>query len=370
MLRRRRRRRRRDARPRPSCSRPCTRALEDLGRGPSRCCSWWRTSHWADRSTRDLLSFLFTRSFAGPVAVVASYRSDDLHRRHPLRAAVAEWARVPGVQRCSSARCGDARRAAGWCARCTAVRLARERRARRSSTGPRATPSSPRSWSVPPRHRPAGAARGPRRPAAGPPGPARRRRPRRWCAPPPAPGDGSPTSCWRRCWAAAATRSTGRCASAVEQQRAGARRRRLLRLPPRAARRGGLRRPAARRAGPPARGLRPRAVAAVRPRAPRPSSPATPARPTTWRPRCAPASRPATTRCPSAAPTRRRATTRRRWSCCADVPTADVDLVTLVIRTADAVVAVRPPGARPQAGRRTARAACRRTPPTTTGRVC
>ncbi|MGZ4436844.1 MAG: helix-turn-helix transcriptional regulator [Nocardioidaceae bacterium] len=56
-------------------------------------------AHWADRSTRDLLSFLFTRGFAGPVAVVVSYRSDDLHRRHPLRASVAEWARVPGVQR-------------------------------------------------------------------------------------------------------------------------------------------------------------------------------------------------------------------------------------------------------------------------------
>jgi DNA-binding CsgD family transcriptional regulator/RecA/RadA recombinase len=55
--------------------------------------------HWADRSTRDLLSFLVTRPFRAPVSVVASYRSDDLHRRHPLRATVAEWARVPGVQR-------------------------------------------------------------------------------------------------------------------------------------------------------------------------------------------------------------------------------------------------------------------------------
>jgi DNA-binding CsgD family transcriptional regulator/tetratricopeptide (TPR) repeat protein len=55
--------------------------------------------HWADRSTRDLLSFLFARSFRGPVVVVASYRSDDLHRRHPLRATAAQWARVPGVHR-------------------------------------------------------------------------------------------------------------------------------------------------------------------------------------------------------------------------------------------------------------------------------
>jgi predicted ATPase len=42
-------------------------------------------AHWADQSTRDMLSFLFTRPFLSPVAIVTSYRSDDLHRRHPLR---------------------------------------------------------------------------------------------------------------------------------------------------------------------------------------------------------------------------------------------------------------------------------------------
>jgi DNA-binding CsgD family transcriptional regulator/tetratricopeptide (TPR) repeat protein len=55
--------------------------------------------HWADQSTRDMLSFLFTRPFEGPVSVVASYRSDDLHRRHPLRRQVAEWSRLRGVHR-------------------------------------------------------------------------------------------------------------------------------------------------------------------------------------------------------------------------------------------------------------------------------
>ncbi|MEJ7707244.1 MAG: AAA family ATPase [Nocardioidaceae bacterium] len=55
--------------------------------------------HWADQSTREMLSFLFARRFIGPVAVVATYRSDDLHRRHPLRNAVAEWSRLPGVSR-------------------------------------------------------------------------------------------------------------------------------------------------------------------------------------------------------------------------------------------------------------------------------
>jgi len=55
--------------------------------------------HWADQSTRDLMSFLFSRGFDAPVALVASYRSDDLHRRHPLRRQVAEWARMAGVER-------------------------------------------------------------------------------------------------------------------------------------------------------------------------------------------------------------------------------------------------------------------------------
>ncbi|MDQ3166696.1 MAG: AAA family ATPase, partial [Actinomycetota bacterium] len=55
--------------------------------------------HWADRSTREMLSFLFTRSFAADVTVVTTYRSDDLHRRHPLRAVAAEWARLSAVSR-------------------------------------------------------------------------------------------------------------------------------------------------------------------------------------------------------------------------------------------------------------------------------
>ena len=56
-------------------------------------------THWADQSTRDLLGFLFTRSFTHQVALVASYRSDDLHRRHPLRRQVAEWSRLQSVDR-------------------------------------------------------------------------------------------------------------------------------------------------------------------------------------------------------------------------------------------------------------------------------
>ena len=55
--------------------------------------------HWADQSSRDLLTLLFTRGFTSPVSVVASYRSDDLHRRHPLRATLAHWSRLADVGR-------------------------------------------------------------------------------------------------------------------------------------------------------------------------------------------------------------------------------------------------------------------------------
>ncbi len=53
--------------------------------------------HWADQSTRELLTFLFTRRFAAPVVVLASYRSDDLHRGHRLRPTLNEWGRLPSV---------------------------------------------------------------------------------------------------------------------------------------------------------------------------------------------------------------------------------------------------------------------------------
>ncbi len=41
------------------------------------------------------------------MAIVASYRSDDLHRRHPLRRQVAEWSRLRGVERLQLGPLGD-----------------------------------------------------------------------------------------------------------------------------------------------------------------------------------------------------------------------------------------------------------------------
>ncbi|WP_405945862.1 AAA family ATPase [Streptomyces prunicolor] len=73
--------------------------------------------HWADQSSRDLLRFLLSRGIlqrpAGGapthrLAVLASYRADDLHRRHPLRPLLAELVRLPAVERLELRPMGDA----------------------------------------------------------------------------------------------------------------------------------------------------------------------------------------------------------------------------------------------------------------------
>ena len=55
--------------------------------------------HWADRSTRDFLSFLCRATRDERLVVVATYRSDELHRRHPLRPFLAELERLDQVER-------------------------------------------------------------------------------------------------------------------------------------------------------------------------------------------------------------------------------------------------------------------------------
>jgi DNA-binding CsgD family transcriptional regulator/tetratricopeptide (TPR) repeat protein len=55
--------------------------------------------HWADTSTRDLLVFLAHNLREIGVMVVATYRSDELHRQHPLRPVLARILRGDGVER-------------------------------------------------------------------------------------------------------------------------------------------------------------------------------------------------------------------------------------------------------------------------------
>ncbi|WP_406737750.1 AAA family ATPase [Streptomyces sp. NBC_00853] len=55
--------------------------------------------HWADTSTRHLLSYLFRTLTSGRLVIVATYRADDVHRRHPLRPLLAELERLRTVHR-------------------------------------------------------------------------------------------------------------------------------------------------------------------------------------------------------------------------------------------------------------------------------
>src|SRR5580704_12491577 len=53
--------------------------------------------HWADATTRHLLTFLARMLHRERVAIIGTYRTDDLHRRHPLRGVIAELLRLTMV---------------------------------------------------------------------------------------------------------------------------------------------------------------------------------------------------------------------------------------------------------------------------------
>ncbi|HEX7195471.1 MAG TPA: AAA family ATPase, partial [Candidatus Limnocylindria bacterium] len=55
--------------------------------------------HWSDRSTRDLLDFLVRNLRDTAVMLLFTYRSDELHRRHPLLPFIAELERSGRVER-------------------------------------------------------------------------------------------------------------------------------------------------------------------------------------------------------------------------------------------------------------------------------
>jgi class 3 adenylate cyclase len=55
--------------------------------------------HWIDRSSRDLLAFLARSARRNRLLVVMTYRSDELHRRHPLRPFLAELERSGRAER-------------------------------------------------------------------------------------------------------------------------------------------------------------------------------------------------------------------------------------------------------------------------------
>ncbi|MGH3294481.1 MAG: ATP-binding protein, partial [Trebonia sp.] len=55
--------------------------------------------HWADRSTLDLIAFLFRSLRQSRVMIAVTYRSDELHRRHPLRPLLTSWERDRSINR-------------------------------------------------------------------------------------------------------------------------------------------------------------------------------------------------------------------------------------------------------------------------------
>jgi ATP/maltotriose-dependent transcriptional regulator MalT len=60
---------------------------------------WIDDIHWADRSTRAFLRFLEASMSEERVLVATTYRSDELHRRHPLRPLLAELERSQCARR-------------------------------------------------------------------------------------------------------------------------------------------------------------------------------------------------------------------------------------------------------------------------------
>ena len=62
--------------------------------------------HWGDDSTRELLAFLVRNTRAERLLLLITFRSDELHRRHPLLFWLGEANRSPGVERVELTRLG------------------------------------------------------------------------------------------------------------------------------------------------------------------------------------------------------------------------------------------------------------------------
>ena len=83
---------------RAACSRRCWRCSSGSA-APARCCWRSRTCTGPTASTRDFITFLVRSAREEPLCLVVTYRSDELHRRHPLRPLLAELERAAGVDR-------------------------------------------------------------------------------------------------------------------------------------------------------------------------------------------------------------------------------------------------------------------------------
>src|SRR5260370_12287543 len=54
--------------------------------------------HWADPATRELLDYATRRLRSTNVLIVATYRSDEMHRKHALLPTIQGWRRAGQVE--------------------------------------------------------------------------------------------------------------------------------------------------------------------------------------------------------------------------------------------------------------------------------
>ena len=308
---------------------PVVLALEDL--------------HWADAPRATCCGSCSPGFSDERLLVVGTYRTDDLHRRHPLRPLLAELVRLPRVERVDVAPF-DAARAARVPAVCCAATscpapLVEDIRGRSEGN---AYYAEELLAAPPTTGRGRVAARAARRRAARPPRAAAPAVQQLRAGSRPSRAGGSSDALLRAALELPVTEVDEALREAVAHHVLVADGTDALRVPARAAAGGRLRRPAARRAGPAARHLRTHPRWRRR-RVPLPTSPATASPRTTWRarwrPRCARPSRPP----PCWRPPRRSATTSRLCSCSRPCPPASgrraAEPVELGLRAAAAAAA-------------------------------
>src|SRR5262249_19181023 len=74
-------------------------ALADELRGPGQTVVVLEDLHWADEATLDVLGLLGRRVEQLGALAIVPYRTDELHRTHPLRIVLGDLATAEGVRR-------------------------------------------------------------------------------------------------------------------------------------------------------------------------------------------------------------------------------------------------------------------------------
>ena len=144
----RRRQRRRGPRARPAAGvRRRALGARRARRRRRRSCSWSRTCTGPTGPAATCWSSCSPGSADQRLVVLATYRTDDLHRRHPLRPVLSELVRLPAVERVELAPLDAGEHARSWSAQLADGTPVRADACAGRPGAARATRSSPRSWS-------------------------------------------------------------------------------------------------------------------------------------------------------------------------------------------------------------------------------